>query len=865
MHGILFVQLKKFIDRDLGGASWSALLDQTGLKGNFYLPLQDYPDDELFSLIRASSDMFGLDIQTFLMLFGQTMVPDLLSLYHRQIRPEWSLIELLKHVETTIHSVVRLRNPRATPPQLRIKSDHENKVAIHYSSPRKLCSLAIGLIQGLAVEYNTPLYIEHPSCMLHGDSECVTVISLKTKEEDQEREENTSTKDFPRKFKRVEPPEPVTAENIGSDPIIIVGAGPIGVEATHQILRKSTGGPVLLYGAEPWEPYNRVRLSELLAGDLEWEAIVAKLDLISTDNVSLLMNNRIKSIDPKKKQIIECNGKRQSYSHLILATGSTPRAVDTQNKKLLGIYTFRDIDDTQLLLTQVVQSKSTVVLGGGIMGIEVAFALKQQNPDAEVILLHRNAYLMNRELDKETADFLLLQVKKEGIQVYLNTSVTDFIGTASLEQIRLSDGSLLPCDTLISCIGTIPNIELAKDAGLETGRGIKVNQYMQSSDPSIYAAGECIEYNGKTYGTVAPGINHAVVAVDNILQGNHHAYHDSIISMQAKIKHLPVFSLTSSRKIKNKNNIVNISFSRQENKRFRQLSIYNGRLVGAKAIGAWNEIPMVQEAIDKQARIWPWRKFYFIRYGCFSPDSAASSLANLQHSSIICSCSSVVHGELRHAVAEGYSTLEELGAQTGAGKNCGSCIPLLTQITGMSPDTVYSSPVSGRKLFLLSLVAVLPLILLKLPNIPPPSSVLQKYSLSVVQQNHFFQQASGFTALFFLLFAQTLSINKRLNILNFLQYPIWRILHIVLIAIAGAVLLLHTNFSMGNRFSFNMMVLFFIIVLSGLTLSSAISLEKSFFGFIARKYRLFLLRIHYMFVPLFLVSIIIHILVSYYF
>jgi len=869
VHGVIFIEFKKFVDQNSGGDSWGTMLAESGLAGKLYTPLQEYPDNEIAMLIATAAGITGKEFESLLTEFGEFMVPDLLALYRRQIDPSWSVMDLLSRVEGTIHNVVRLRNPGASPPQLLINRAGANRVIIYYTSPRKLCALGIGLVAGIGKAYKASLKVEETTCMLRGDDKCTIEIT-------QIAQPMSESGIVPGvgKPKKQEPaltiqsvPNPIGADKYADEsPIIIVGMGLVGVHAAREILRRKPGYPVVVYGEEPWEPYNRVRLSELLAGDVTWAEIAIPLHLASTDNIRLHTNTQVIGIDPKDKRIIDADGNRIAYSHLILATGSRPRPADTHGKKLSGIHTYRNIDDAQHLLVNVIQSNSTVVLGGGVLGIEVAFALKQQNPRTKVTLMHRNAYLMNRELDRDTADFLLGQVEKMGILVRFNTSITEYMGDTALERVRLTDGEILDCDTLVACTGIIPNVELAREADLDVGRGIKVDDFMQASDPFIYAAGECLEYDGKTYGTLSPGMEQAAVAVQNILYGNHVRYRDTVSSTRVKIKHLPVFSLISSEEITDGKAITTLHFRDEEKACYRQLNLHRGRLVGAKAVGQWDEVAMVQAAIDKRARVWPWRRRYFIRQGAWSPDANVIDFASLPESAIICACSNVTWGELSAAMAEGATTTEELGMRIHAAQSCGSCKPLLARLVGApAKEDSTSALLDGPWLFLLSLITALLPILYALPGFSGPQSVENIEPLRVFLFDGFWRQVSGYLAFGFFVSSLTLSANKRLKVLTFLPYATWLVVHVTLIFLAAASLLVHTNFSLGEQIGTQTMLLFLGLIITGTLLTGTLFLERTFFGFFVRRHRAAFLRFHNTLVSVFFVYVLFHITSIYYF
>ena len=220
------------------------------------------------------------------------------------------------------------------------------------------------------------------------------------------------TQGFPGPFLGAGQTRTDVAKTVEQPPIVIVGAGLVGMYAARELLRGNPKQRVLIYGGEPWEPYNRMRLSELLAGSADWGEIVLPLDVGDDKAIRLMTNRVVTAIDPVDRSITDAQGNRQSYSRLILATGSRAGSVNPGGRKLPGVYAYRNIDDVRHLLVRAAQSDHIVVLGGGVLGIEAAFALRQRNSNVRVTLIHRNAYLMNRELDPETADFLLGEVER---------------------------------------------------------------------------------------------------------------------------------------------------------------------------------------------------------------------------------------------------------------------------------------------------------------------------------------------------------------------------------------------------------------------------------------------------------------------
>jgi predicted hydrocarbon binding protein len=172
MHGIVFSELQKYVGRTLGEPAWKSLLDESGLEGRVYLPISEYPDAEIAALVRTASHLTGKAADEILRDFGEFITPDLLNMYRSLIRPEWKTLDLLEHIEGTIHAIVRVKNPGAHPPRLRVSRMPGSRVAIKYSSDRKMCALAVGIITGLGKHYGEKISIQQTRCMLKGDPAC---------------------------------------------------------------------------------------------------------------------------------------------------------------------------------------------------------------------------------------------------------------------------------------------------------------------------------------------------------------------------------------------------------------------------------------------------------------------------------------------------------------------------------------------------------------------------------------------------------------------------------------------------------------------------------------------------------------------
>ena len=175
MHGIIFGELKKLVDTKVGGDTWRELLKNAGLGAKVYMPITEYPDQEAMALLGALATRTGQEPRAILEQFGEFIAPDLLALYRHMVKPEWRTLDLLENTEETIHRVVRLRNPGARPPELR--TDREgDEVLITYSSARRMCGVAVGIVRGLAHHYAETIEIKELSCMHEGASACRILV-----------------------------------------------------------------------------------------------------------------------------------------------------------------------------------------------------------------------------------------------------------------------------------------------------------------------------------------------------------------------------------------------------------------------------------------------------------------------------------------------------------------------------------------------------------------------------------------------------------------------------------------------------------------------------------------------------------------
>jgi len=462
-----------------------------------------------------------------------------------------------------------------------------------------------------------------------------------------------------------------------------------------------------------------------------------------------------------------------------------------------------------------------VVLGGGLLGLEAARALSRHA--TSVTLLQHAPRLMNRQLDEPAAQQLKQHLEQLGIRILLDNGVREVLGSQSIKAVRLLSGEELACDTLVLTTGIRPNVQLALDAGLSVGRGIRVDDRMLTSDPDIYAIGECAEHRGQVFGLVAPGLEQAAVAAHN-LTGGSARFETPVSATHLKVVGLPVFSVGATGDDENPAEQRMQVYTRPAAGIYRKIILHNGRLVGAIGIGDWPEAAAVQEAVVHQRRIGPLVQWRFRQQGQLWSESGQDSVAFWPAAATVCNCAAVSRGRLTEAVNGGCRRIECLVEHTGAGRVCGSCRPLLAELVGTQAQP---QAVPGRRTLLWASMASL-LVLLAF-YLPGGFRELASAQSGVWPQrlwtDGFWRQVSGYTLLTLGLTALLLSLRKRWSRFTFGDFGFWRVAHTILGLGMLGVLILHTGLRLGNNFNFLLLGSFFLLTKLGSLAGATVAVE----------------------------------------
>lgn len=449
--------------------------------------------------------------------------------------------------------------------------------------------------------------------------------------------------------------------------IVVIGAGAAAYRFINTYRDKNIRDDIHVFSQEQYPFYNRVLLPEYLNGHLNWEQLEKfKAGELAKLAVYLHESTGIKAINRAQKTVTDTHGKIHSYDKLIIATGSRAFVPKDVPLELPGIFTMRNRSDADRLKTFLNHEGHVVIVGGGLLGLELAASLREI--DIRVSIVQLSSRLMERQLDLISGDLLREHIDEMGVQVYFNDQVQTIFpnkNEAGLV-VNLKSGKTLPCNAVVYAVGTRPNTELALEAGLPCGRGILVNDYLQTTtDPGIFAMGEVAEFNGIVNGITAAAEQQADVAA-RFLAGDFSSYYTGSIFMNIlKLADLDLCSLGMVDAPDGDPEYEEVIFMDKAKRYYKKCIIYQDKLVGAILMGDKSEFAEFKTLIENKIELSE-KRMELLRSG----KPAAPVVGKL-----VCSCNNVGEGNLTALVKSGCTEFRQLCQQSGAGLGCGSCKP----------------------------------------------------------------------------------------------------------------------------------------------------------------------------------------------
>jgi nitrite reductase [NAD(P)H] large subunit len=479
--------------------------------------------------------------------------------------------------------------------------------------------------------------------------------------------------------------------------LIVIGNGMAGMRTVEELLKRAPGlWDITVFGAEPHVNYDRILLSSVLAGEKELGAIEINTRGWYTENrIRLFTGDPVVAIDRAARIVTSQSGRVEPYDALLLATGSRPIVPPIPGLDLAGTCAFRDIADVQTMIHASQVHRRAIVIGGGLLGLEAANGLAKRGMSVAVI--HLMDTLMERQLDAEAGKLLQRELDERGISFFMNGQTEEIFGDGRVEGIRLADGREVPGDLVVFAIGIRPNTDLARSAGLDINRGIRVGDDMRTSDPAIFAVGECAEHRGKTYGLVAPLWDMAKVCADH-LAGDAETvsdYNGTVLATRLKVTGIDLFSAGDFQGDESTDEVL---FRDPGRNIYKKLVLRDDRVVGAVLYGDVRDGGWYFQLLREAQPLGSLRDTAIFGQGfAGAAADAGATVAALPDSAEICGCNGVCKGEITAAIiANGLTTLDGVRAHTKASASCGSCTPQVEQLLVLALGADYAKP-QGEK------------------------------------------------------------------------------------------------------------------------------------------------------------------------
>ncbi|MEN8783027.1 MAG: FAD-dependent oxidoreductase [Akkermansiaceae bacterium] len=623
--------------------------------------------------------------------------------------------------------------------------------------------------------------------------------------------------------------------------LVIVGNGMVSAKFCEELaalgLHKDL--EISVIGEESKPAYNRVRLSSYVDTRDYKSLEILPFTWYEEHRISLRTGVRVQEIDRLKKNLHLSDNTSLEYDLLVLATGSRPFVPPIPGSDHPSVFLYRTLEDLDKIITFAAGKTSATVIGGGLLGIEAAQALKSLELETDII--ERANFLMPQQLTETAGDLLREKVKAQNIKVHTGIQNTQISANGDALALTLDEKTKIPADMVLISAGISPNSELAETADLPTGvrGGIVVSDDLQTVDPTIFAIGECALLHGRIYGLVAPG---------NIM-----AKHLARRLAGRKQRSLAPLDLSTRLKMLGVD-VVTIGDPLQEGRRleFSSDGIYRTlligrkrRLIGALAIGPWEENSNVHAAYLDDVKISGKQERYFLEEGIVFPGTKIEDPTQWADSRMVCNCTSTPKKEIIACLTQCQNDPDRVASKTGASTICGSCRPLLEQLCGATPSTTTRKKnVTG-----LLLASIISLALVGYALAAPPAPMATSvesfwYQIDQLWRDNTLKQISGYTLTAIFTFGLLISMRKRLTWFKWGSFANWRFFHSAFGLTSLGLLWAHTGFHFGANLNWWLMFVFVALNLLGAVSGILAALEAKNTSEKARRFRPLLTKAH---------------------
>ncbi|MFC7515924.1 nitrite reductase large subunit NirB [Herbaspirillum sp. GCM10030257] len=462
--------------------------------------------------------------------------------------------------------------------------------------------------------------------------------------------------------------------------VLVIGHGMVGHKFLESLDEANIrDAEVTVLCEEPRAAYDRVHLSEFFAGKSAADLSLVSADFFNRDNLLLKLNTLATAIDRHNKTVTVSTGETLSYDKLIIATGSYPFVPSVPGKDRQDCFVYRTIEDLEAMLECGSRSASGVVIGGGLLGLECAKALRDMNLLTHVVEF--SPRLMAVQVDDAGGRMLRKKIEDLGVQVHTQKNTIEIVdGESARHRMVFADGTHLETDMIVFSAGIRPRDELARASDLSIGPrgGIVIDNHCRTSDPDVYAIGECALWNGQIFGLVAPGYDMARVAAKH-LAGEAAEFSGADMSTKLKLMGVDVASIGDALGTSAGSRAYQFADERKQVYKKIVVSDCGKHLLGAVLVGDATEYGTLQQMMLNRIEL-PAEPEFLILPQSDGKAKPGLGVDALPASAQICSCNNVSKGQLCEAVAGGIATIGELKSCTKAGTACGGCVPLVTQV-----------------------------------------------------------------------------------------------------------------------------------------------------------------------------------------
>ncbi|PRD48976.1 nitrite reductase large subunit NirB [Sphingobacterium haloxyli] len=462
--------------------------------------------------------------------------------------------------------------------------------------------------------------------------------------------------------------------------VVIIGNGMVGHRFCEKISNKKGDFKLIVFGEEPIRAYDRVHLTDYLGKKTLDDLFMSENRWYKENNIDLHLGDPIKKIDTTKKRVFSIKGLSIDYDYLVFATGSSAFVPPIPGVEKEGVFLYRNINDLDLIREYTSKATKGAVIGGGLLGLEAAKALVDLgiNDTAVVEFAPR---LMPRQIDELASNTLQTKLKSLGLTCLLQKSTDHIVGDRKIEGLSFADETQLEADILIISAGIKPRDELAKAAGLTIGSrgGIVVDEHMRTSDPAIFAVGECALYEEMIYGLVAPGYEMAETAAATIA-GEQKVF--SGFDMSTKLKLMGVDVASFGDPFISEPYAYTILLEDKNKGIYKRLNISTDgkRLLGGILVGEASSYNMLLQTVNNNMPL-PEHPETLLLGETSSGKSSSSGLEALPDNALICSCEGVTKATICDAVTQqNCEDVDSVRKCTKAGSGCGGCVPMIKDL-----------------------------------------------------------------------------------------------------------------------------------------------------------------------------------------